>query len=76
MKIRIELEIGDKFIAEEQEVPDDVFVYYRYPNMLMGGVRTEIWNRMAEAREKAITELLVKKGLDNIVADLVKGEFS
>ncbi len=76
MKVRIEIEIGDKFIAEELIVPDSTFVLHRYPNMYMGGMKQEIWNRMGKAREKAITELLVRKGLDAVVADVLRGEFS
>ncbi len=76
MKVRIEIEIGDKFIAEELIVPDSTFVLHRYPNMYMGGMKQEIWNRMDEARKVAITELQVKKGMGDITADLLRGEFS
>ncbi len=76
MKIRIEISIGDTIIADEREIPDEMFKLARYPSMMMGGVKQELWNRMAEAREKAITEFQVKSGMDDITADLLKGEWS
>ena len=71
MKVRIELDIGDKHIAEEIELPDSVFAQCRFPSVYVSDVNREIWNRMAEAREKAITELFEARK-----ADLVKGEYS
>lgn len=58
MKIRIEIDIGDKFIGDEMEVPDHVFKFSKMPDGLMANIRTELWNRMSEARQNALTEFM------------------
>lgn len=74
MKIRIELEIGDKFIAEEFEVSEAQMMGSRWPDGMMSNVKTELWNRMAEARQKALTETY---GFSNYRdPEVVKGAFS
>jgi hypothetical protein len=60
MKIRIEIEIGDKIIADEMEVPDHTFKFAVRPDGMMANIRTELWNRMAEARQNALTEFMTK----------------
>jgi hypothetical protein len=69
MKVRIEVEIGDKIIADEFIVTDAQFKLSRFPSTLMHDIHRELWLRMAEAREQAITEFC------HTAADLVKGEW-
>jgi hypothetical protein len=63
MKIRIEVDIGDKHIAEEFTVPDETFIFARYPDGLMSNVKQELWNRMAEGRQNALTEFFKDKAV-------------
>ena len=76
MKVRIEIDIGDKHIAEQIGLPDDVFKQCRFPSVYISDVNREIWDRMAEARERAITEFQASKGLNEITADILRRAYS
>ncbi len=56
MKIRIELEIGDIIIADEFVVAEAQMKMARWPDGMLNNVKQELWNRMSEARQRALTD--------------------
>ncbi len=60
MEVRIEITIGDKFIADRHHEPDDIFRLRTYPNDALKRMQAELMVKMGEAVDRALTELLTK----------------
>ena len=56
MKIRIEVEIGDKIVSNEKIVPDTTFCMHTSPNHLVDEIHRGMWQQMGEAIRKANEE--------------------
>lgn len=56
MKIRIEVEIGDKIVCNEKVTPDRTFGMHTSPNHYVNEMQRAIWEQMREAIEKANEE--------------------
>lgn len=62
MKVRIEVELGDKFISKEKFVPDTTFGLHTSPNHFVREMQRAIWEEMRPAIEQANEEFAVAYG--------------
>lgn len=60
MRIRIAVTVGDKVIADSYQEDDAVFIQRRFPSTLIKQANDHCMSQMAEAIERAITELYAK----------------
>ncbi len=58
MKVRIEITVGDKFIADTYSEDDDVFKCRRWPSDHIRHIQKHLMGVMSEAVERAITDQL------------------
>lgn len=64
MKIRIEVEIGDKIVCNDKIVPDTTFRLHTSPNYCVNEMQRAMWEQMREAIEKANEEFALKNSID------------
>lgn len=60
MKIRIEIKIGDKIIANDIREPDDILALYEDPRAAVEMANRMVWQAMGKAIDRALEELLAK----------------
>ncbi len=58
MKVRIEITVGDKFIADTYSEDDEVFKCRRFPSEEIKKIQQHLMWLMSEAVERAITDQL------------------
>lgn len=60
MKVEVRITVGDKVIADSYREDDEVFRLRRFPSQLIKQANEHCMRQMAEAVEKAITELYTR----------------